>query len=387
MAGVLRRNGYRVEVLETSGRQIIERGLRYVHNDACYPAIVVIGQLLDAVESGKYDPDKTALMIMQTGGGCRASNYISMLRKALARSGRENIPVISFNLGGLETNPGFKLTPMLMIQLGYSIFYGDIIMFMLQRCRPYEKEIGASQALADKWTERLVDDLQGKNGLRYSRVKKNFARIVKDFAAIEREDVEKTRVGIVGEIYVKFSPLGNNRLEDFLVSEGAEPVMPGLLDFCLYSVLNSVYDHELYGMSKRKAVLNELAYKVLTKCQRDIIDAIKENSSFAPPTPFAHTRELVDGYMGHGAKMGEGWLLTAEMLELIDSGTTNIICTQPFGCLPNHIVGKGVMKHIRESHPEANLVAIDYDPGSTAINQENRIKLMLANAQRSRQEA
>jgi len=385
IAGILQRNGYRIEVLNTSGRHIIEKGLRYVHNDACYPAILVIGQLLDALESGKYDVNKTAVMIMQTGGGCRASNYISMLRKALGRAGLSHIPVISFNLLGIEKNPGFKLTLPLIFQILYAILYGDLIMTLVQRSRPYEKEKGAANALAEEWTDRIASDLQQKGSLSYRRLKKNFVRIVHDFEAIERSDEKKVKVGIVGEIYVKFSPLGNNNLEDFLVNEGAEAVMPGLLDFCLYYVSNYIYNAKQYGINKKTVPLYKLLYKAFSKCQKDLIFAISENSRFDPPTPFKHTHELVKGYMGYGAQMGEGWLLTAEMLELIESGTSNIICTQPFGCLPNHIVGKGVMKRIRENYPTANIVAIDYDPGSTAINQENRIKLMLANAERQRE--
>lgn len=372
-------------MLNTSGKHIIEKGLKYVHNDACYPAILVIGQLLDALESGKYDIDKTALMIMQTGGGCRASNYISMLRKALGRAGLSHIPVISFNLLGIEKNPGFKLTLPLIFQILYAIMYGDLIMTLVQRSRPYEKKKGTAAALAEEWTDRIASDLQQKGSLSYKRLKKNFAQIVRDFEAIERYDEKKVKVGIVGEIYVKFSPLGNNNLEDFLVSEGAEAVMPGLLDFCLYYVSNLMYNTKQYGINKKALLIYKLLYKAFSKCQKDLISAISENSTFDPPTPFDHTHELVKGYMGYGAQMGEGWLLTAEMLELIESGTANIICTQPFGCLPNHIVGKGVMKRIRENYPTANIVAIDYDPGSTAINQENRIKLMLANAERQKE--
>ena len=380
IAEILNRSGYHVEVLDTRGRHIVETGLRYVHNDACYPAVLVIGQLLDALESGKYDKDKVALMLMQTGGGCRASNYVSLLRKALERANLSHVPVLSFNVVGLEKNPGFKLTIPLLVRMMYAVLFGDLLMTLEQRTRPYEREAGASEALAKKWTDRLVTELQKSVKIPYPRVKALYAEIVRDFAALDREPGQKIRVGIVGEIFVKFSPLGNNNLEDFLISEGAEPVMPGLLDFCMYVVSNLVFDSELYGIHRAQGAMWRVAYRFLLKKQRDLIAAIRENSDFLPPTDFEHTRSLVEGYMHVGAKMGEGWLLTAEMLELIDSGTKNVICTQPFGCLPNHIVGKGVMKHIRETHPEANLVAIDYDPSATAINQENRIKLMLANA-------
>ncbi len=383
----MNRNGYHVEVLDTKGRHIVEKGLRYVHNDACYPAVLVIGQLLDALEGGKYDPDRVALMLMQTGGGCRASNYVSLLRKALQRAGHENVPVLSFNLVGIEKNPGFQLTLPLLIKMLYAVLFGDLLMTLTQRTRPYETEPGAAERLAEQWTNRLVCEMQkSRVKLPYRSVKELYAEIVRDFAALPLSGEQKPRVGIVGEIFVKFSPLGNNNLEDFLISEGAEPVMPGLLDFCLYVVCNSIFDAKLYGLRRVQGAVYRIAYRYLLKKQRDLIAAIRSNSNFTPPTDFAHTRSLVDGYMHVGAKMGEGWLLTAEMLELIDSGTKNVICTQPFGCLPNHIVGKGVMKHIRETHPDANLIAIDYDPSATAINQENRIKLMLANAARQAQE-
>ena len=387
LAQILRCEGYKIELLETSGPRITEMGLHYVHNDACYPAVLVIGQLLDALESGKYDPDHCALMLMQTGGGCRASNYVSLLRKALERMGRPDIPVISFNVVGLEKNPGFELTPSLLLRMMYAVLYGDLLMLLSEQCRPYEINPGETEKLVIAWTDRIIAGMQERGGLSYRRVKQNYAAIVRDFAAIPRNDEEKVRVGIVGEIFVKFSPLGNNRLEEFLLSEGAEPVMPGLLDFCMYTTCNGIYDTELYGVRRFTGLIYKIVYKLLLGRQRDLINAIRENSTFRPPTDFEHTRSLVNGYMGKGAKMGEGWLLTAEMLELIEAGTTNIVCAQPFGCLPNHIVGKGVMKHIRETHPQANLVAIDYDPSATAINQENRIKLMLANANRAKEKA
>jgi len=382
IAEILRLDGFTVEVLDTSGRGVTEKGLHYVHNDACYPAILVIGQLLDALESGKYDPNKCALMLMQTGGGCRASNYISLLRKALESAGYAHVPVISFNFVGIEKNPGFQLGLRTLKRMVYGVLYGDLLMTMSQRCRPYERFPGATQQLVLQWTDRLVAGMQERGGLSYRKVKENYAAIVRDFAALERSKEQKVRVGIVGEIFVKFSPLGNNHLEDLLIAEGAEPVMPGLLDFCLYTVCNGIYDTKLYGIRRFAGLINAAAYRFLHAKQRDLIAAIRENSDFQPMTDFDRTRRLVDGYIGVGAKMGEGWLLTAEMLELIESGTNNIVCAQPFGCLPNHIVGKGVMKRIREMHPQANLVAIDYDPSATEINQENRIKLMLANAAR-----
>jgi len=378
LINILNASGYRVEMLENSGKEVTDAGLHFVHNDACYPALLVIGQFISALESGQYDPHKVALMITQTGGGCRASNYISLLRKAIERAGYGYIPVISFAFPQLEKNPGFRLTLPLLHRLLYSVTYGDLLMCLLNQCRPYEIQKGASQALADRWTDELSREIAAGR-IRYAQVKRNYAKIVRSFAEIPRRNEKKIKVGIVGEIFVKFSPLGNNNLENFLLSEGAETVMPGLFDFLLYCVYNGVLDAELYGLRRMKALGSKLLYKLLIKKQEDIRRVVAEGG-LTPPCSFEHTRTLPKGYMGMGAKMGEGWLLTAEMLELIESGIGNIICAQPFGCLPNHIVGKGVMKRIREKNAGANIVAIDYDPGATRINQENRIKLMLANA-------
>lgn len=376
---ILSSYGYRMELLETSGRHIIEKGLKYVHNDTCYPALLVIGQLIDALESGKYDPNKTALMLSQTGGGCRASNYVSLLRKALKKAGLGHIPVISFNVSGLEKHPGFRLTWPIIHRMLYAVLYGDLLMSLRNQCKPYELIKGESDELADKWTTRLAADMRIAKYLSYRKIKEDYRQIIREFSEIPRKNEKMPRIGIVGEIYVKFSPLGNNNLEGFLLTEGAETVMPGLLDFCLYCVYNGILDSELYGLRKLKGIGSKIVYGFLVGKQNDLIRIIKKQGDFITMTSFDHTRTLPQGYIGMGAKMGEGWLLTAEMLELAEQGVDGIICTQPFGCLPNHIVGKGMMKPIRESHPEVNIVAIDYDPGATVINQENRIKLMLAN--------
>ncbi len=372
--------GYKVKLLYNSGRRVVEMGQKYVHNDTCYPALLVIGQLLDAVENGGYDPDKTALLITQTGGGCRASNYIHLLRKAVKKAGY-NIPVVSFNVAGMEKDSAFKITLPILHRLVYAVLYGDLLMLLRNQTKPYEVNKGESDALCDKWVKFLTDEMDGKR-INYQRVKENYRAIIADFAAIKREGERKIRVGIVGEIFVKYSPLGNNDLEEFLISEGAEVVCPGLADFCMYCVYNGIMDTKLYGVNKVKGLGSKYIMSFLLKKQRDIIDAVKEEGSFDPPTPFDHTLTLSEKYVGLGTKMGEGWLLTCEMLELCEQGVKNIVCTQPFGCLPNHIAGKGVMKPIKEDHPDVNIVAIDYDPGATRINQENRIKLMLSNAKK-----
>ena len=380
---VLERVGYKVELLETSGPQIAETGLKYVHNDTCYPAILVIGQFIHALQSGKYDPDRVALILFQTGGGCRASNYIHLLRKALEKAGLGHVPVISLSMAGLEKHPGFQLTLPLVMKMMYGVLYGDLLMTLVNQCKPYEVEKGTAQALADRWTRQLAGELTAGSTGGYRRVKANYRRILDQFAAIPMERRDTLKVGVVGEIFVKYSPLGNNNLEQFLVDEGAEAVIPGLLDFCLYCVYNNLLDHKLYGMQKRVQLAYRIAYRYLVNKERDMIEAIRSHGRFTPPTLFTHTISLVQGTISMGVKMGEGWLLTAEMLELADKGVNNIVCTQPFGCLPNHICGKGMMKPIKAKNPGINIVAIDYDAGATKVNQENRLKLMLANARQS----
>jgi len=383
---ILMNAGYKVELLETEGAHIAETGQKYVHNDTCYPAILVIGQLLDALKSGKYDPKTSALMLFQTGGGCRASNYVSLMRKALKNAGMEYVPVIPLALANIETHPGFRNSLGLYHKMAYGVFYGDFMMSLANQVRPYEKRKGDADALCAQWTEYLVDEL-GAGRVNYSKVKKNYAAIVRDFAKIPREQRDAVKVGIVGEIYVKFSPLGNNNLEKFLASEGAEVVLPGLADFFNYCVYNGIMDYKLYGKNRGAAMIYKLAFGFLAKKQADMNRAIIKEGTFRPMTPFKHTIELTKDYIGYGTKMGEGWLLSAEMLELADSGVLNIVCTQPFGCLPNHICGKGMMKPIKESIPGANIVAIDYDPGASVVNQENRLKLMLASARAAMEDA
>ena len=379
IGSVLGTYGYKMELLKTAGQKVVDAGLRYVHNDACYPAVLVIGQFLEAITSGRYDPHKVALILFQTGGGCRASNYISLLRKALARAGYDYVPVISFSLAGLEHHPGFTLGISEYHGMAYAVLYGDLLLTLVNQTKPYELHPGDAEALAERWTARLGRELGAGRHIRYSEVQKTYRAVVADFAAIQKREKETVRVGIVGEIFVKYSPLGNNNLEQFLVDEGAEVVTPGLLDFCLYCVYNQIMDHRLYGGKRFLYPLTKLAYDFLCKKKREMNAAI-EAGGYRPMTPFEEVPAYADGYIGCGTKMGEGWLLTAEMLELSASGVKNIVCTQPFGCLPNHICGKGMMKPIKERNPDVNVVAIDYDPGATRVNQENRLKLMLANA-------
>jgi predicted nucleotide-binding protein (sugar kinase/HSP70/actin superfamily) len=375
--GVFETYGYHVVFYGEDQKEIVAAGLKNVHNDMCFPALIVIGQFIAALESGEYDKNKVALMLTQTGGGCRASNYIHILRRALEDKGLGHIPVISLNLQQLESHPGFKLTPSLLAKAVYSIYYGDLIMHLYNQCRPYELNHGDAQKVVDQWTTHLAKISHTRS---FFQSNKQYKRITKDFAAIEMRKQEKVKVGIVGEIYMKFSPLGNNHLEEFLLSEGAEVVMSGLGDFLMYCLNNPSVDASLYGMKGLGTHLSKFGYWFMGNEQKKMIKAIQKEGTFRAPTPFEEVKKMPEGYVGLGNKMGEGWLLTAEMLELIHSGVNNIVCTQPFGCLPNHIVGKGMVRKIKENHPLSNIVAIDYDPSATKVNQENRIKLMLANA-------
>lgn len=382
---ILRDHGYRVEVLRGVNQNVIHEGLQNVHNDICYPALLVIGQMIDALKSGRYDVHKTALMITQTGGGCRASNYIHLLRKALVNSGFSQVPVISVNLSGLEKEGALPFTPSLLLKISFAILYGDLLLCLWNQCRPYEKHKGETKRLLDAWIYRLNQQF---SGWRFLSVRKNYDAILREFAALDRTREQKIRVGIVGEIYMKYSPLGNNSLEDFLVKEGAEPVVSGLMDFILYSLNGSFVDEKLCGKKHRWDSFFSLPKRCvigyIKKRQMQMIRAVEQQGAFRAPVAFDRLERLVEGYISRGVKMGEGWLLTAEMLELMESGVRNVVCTQPFGCLPNHIVAKGMIRKIKTQYPDANIAAIDYDPGATKINQENRLKLMLSNAQPKR---
>ena len=380
-AKLLQRTGYNVAILNNEGRDVVDSGLKYVHNDACYPALLVIGQMIDAIQTGGWDPHKVALLITQTGGGCRASNYIHMLRKALKKAGLEYIPVISLSFG-MEKNPGFHFTVPLIRRLIYGIMYGDLIMNVANQIRPYEVNPGDTTAKVEHWLNELLDRFDRGQGMSRRKMRAILDEMCADFKTIPTAGEPKVRVGVVGEIYIKFSSLGNNRLEQFLLEEGAEPVVPGLTDFVIFKIYNRVSDIEMFGGSRMKYALCKFFMGYVEKCQGDMIAAL-EKAGFRAPGNFADLHKLVKGYLNDGVKMGEGWLLTAEMLELIHSGTPNIVCAQPFGCLPNHICGKGVAKQITEERPGMNVVAIDYDPGATQVNQENRLKLMLAAAFRN----
>lgn len=375
---ILKKYGYHVELLQTSTRAVVDEGLKNVHNDTCYPALLVIGQFINALKSGKYDVSRTALMLTQTGGGCRASNYIHLLRKALKKEFPQ-VPVISLNLSGLEKGSGLSLTLSLLIKVVYAVFYGDLLMSLYNQCKPYEIHSGESESVREKWQEKLTTIFDKRE---FIKCKKYCRMILEDFDKIERTKEKKIRVGIVGEIYVKYSPLANNHLEEFLLSEGCEPIVPALMEFVMYCLAGSVADGKLYQTKNKKTLISKIGYDFIHMIQKTIIKTINEHGVFEAPHDFEHIKKLADKYISQGVNMGEGWLIPAEMAALAETGTENIICAQPFGCLPNHIVAKGMSRVIKEAYPGANIVAIDYDPGATKVNQENRIKLMLANAKK-----
>lgn len=374
--------GYKMEILQNSGRAVVDAGLKYVHNDICYPCQLVIGQFLDALAGGGYDPHKVALMITQTGGGCRASNYIHLLRKALEKAGYGYVPVISLSMAGLEKNSGFRITlPVLRMAIA-ALAYGDLLMSLDNQTKPYEKQSGDSARAVARWQKKLSVMLADGKGCFVRDVRRISKQIAAEFDAIPVNPKAKLKVGIVGEIYVKYSALGNNDLEQFLFEQGCEVCLPGILGFAMYMAENNVVGYKLYGGNPVIKTAAAAAGRYLYSFECAIADATKDCKNVTYYGDFRETRRLAESVIGLGCKMGEGWLLPGEMMELIENGFINIVCAQPFGCLPNHIVGKGVIKELRASHPEANIIAVDYDPGASEVNQLNRIKLMLATAQK-----
>lgn len=377
---VMRSCGYNALVLEHATAEDVEAGLKSVNNDACYPSIMVTGQLINAFVSGKCDPNNTSVMISQTGGGCRATNYIAFIRKALKEAGYPQVPVISLNISGLEGNPGFKITPKMVSGLLKACTWGDLLMAVTMRVRPYEVNKGQTDKVYNKWLKRLYNDLLNNNRGRL-KLKKVIEEIIADFDAIPINDgIKKPRVGVVGEILVKFHPDANNNIVDVIESEGGEAVMPGLADFMLYCLYNNNFKRDNLGMKASTARLCNLAIAGIESYRKHAEKLMKANPKFAYRAP-GHIAEIAEGaknvlQLGHCT--GEGWFLTGEMIELINSGVPNIVCVQPFACLPNHVTGKGMIKELRRQYPQANIVAVDYDPGASEVNQLNRIKLMMA---------
>ena len=371
----LNKEGWDIEVLHNDSRAVIDEGLKHVHNDTCFPALCVTGQFIDALKSGKYDVEHTAVMITQSGGGCRASNYIPLIRKAL-KAEFPKVPVISLNFAGLEKDSGFPVGAKLLLKLAFAIFYGDTLMSLYNQCKPYELEEGASDRAREDCVKLIGKAFDEKKHRKYKKI---VQAMLARFAQVRRSGEEKVKVGIVGEIYVKYSPLGNSHLEEFLLSEGCEPVVPALMDFVMYCAVNNVNDAKLYNKKSIATPVFDIVYRYLHHVQKKIIK-LTEKYGFEPLHDFEHLRKCADKVINQGVKMGEGWLIPAEMAALAETGTDNIVCAQPFGCLPNHIAGKGTIRTLKQMYEHENIVAIDYDPSATKVNQENRIKLMLATA-------
>lgn len=374
--------GYNFEVLPNDNKHAVDVGLKYVNNDACYPSLMVVGQIMDALLSGKYDLNKVAVIMTQTGGGCRATNYVGFIRRALEKAGMPQVPVISLNMAGIESNPGFHLNAELLMRAAYGAVFGDIFMRCVYRMRPYEKEKGSVEAVHQKWLKRCQEFVSAKH-MSFFKFRKMCRQMIADFDAIPVTGEVKPRVGIVGEILVKFAPAANNHLVELLESEGAEAVVPDLLDFMLYCFYNQIYKADHLGMSKKAALISKLGIDALEFLRGSARKAFEKSKNFTPPVRIYQTVEYAKTIVSIGNQTGEGWFLTGEMVELIHSGVNNIVCTQPFGCLPNHVVGKGVIKELRRQYPLSNIVAIDYDPGASEVNQLNRIKLMLSTAQKN----
>ena len=384
---VFRLYGYHVKVLHYEGPAVIEAGLRALNNDVCYPAICTLGQQLYGLTCGDFDPHRSALIQFQTGGGCRASNYICLLRKALHNMDMDYVPVISVSFGGYEHYSGFKITPKMLFTGLRSLIYGDMLLLLKNQCLPYEAHTGDTMAVVHQWIAELTEQFRRGQGLSARDMQRNLSAMAKDFHEIERVPRNCTKVGIVGEIYVKYSSFGNNGLEQFLLSQGCEYMVPGVLGFFQYCFANIEMDHSYYGGSLVKLLVGRKAEKIAASWEDWLIEALKPYPEFVPPVSFEKVKELADRVIDRGVKMGEGWLLPGEAAEMIEKGYTNIICAQPFGCLPNHIVGKGTIRRLRELYPDANIFPVDYDSGASKVNQENRIKLMLAMAKEADHEA
>ncbi|QAT39416.1 2-hydroxyacyl-CoA dehydratase [Clostridium sp. JN-9] len=367
--------GYNVVVLPSVDKNAVNEGLKYVNNDACYPSIIVVGQMIAALKSGKYDLNNTSVLMSQTGGGCRATNYIGFLRKALKDAGFGNVPVISVNTVGMEKNPGFKLTIGLGIKSLMAVIYGDLFMKVLYKVRPYEKIKGSANLLYEKWIEKCKENIRNEN---HKEFISNIRSIIQEFDDLEINNVEKPRVGVVGEILVKYHPTANNDIVSVIENEGAEAVLPDLLGFVLYSAYNYNFKYKYLSGSRKAKVIGNMVIKFIEYYTREMNSALSKSKRFEPSKPIEELVDKASKIVSIGNQTGEGWFLTAEMIELIESGTKNILCVQPFACLPNHVTGKGMIKELKRKYPGSNIAAIDYDPGASEVNQLNRIKLMLS---------
>ncbi|MBO4947150.1 MAG: 2-hydroxyacyl-CoA dehydratase [Lachnospiraceae bacterium] len=375
---ILSRQGFHIALMGAEGPDVLQKGLKYVHNDICYPALLITGQMLTAMESGEYDPDKVAMVITQSGGGCRDSNYIHLMRKAFEKAGYPNVPFISANIWGLELNSGINLTPRTLLMALAGMIYGDMLMIVSNQIRPYEIESGATDRMVDFWIEKLTAEFQKGRGFMPSKIEKNLQGIGADFAGIPIRKVPKVKVAIVGELFLKYSVPGNNHLEEFLAGQDCEVFMPSMLGFGVYKTNGAMEDLRAYGGKPFKKLIMTVVMKFLFKVEDLLIRNIEAFDCFTAPERVNTLKERAKGVAYIGNSMGEGWYLAAEMLELADHGYENIVCVQPFGCLPCHVSVKGMLNKVRRINPAINAVDIEYDPGATKVNQENRIKLMLA---------
>lgn len=375
---ILSRQGFKIDLMGAEGPEVLQKGLKYVHNDICYPALLITGQMLTAMESGKYDPDKVAMVITQSGGGCRDSNYIHLMRKAFEKAGYPNVPFISANIWGLEFNSGINLTPRTLLMALAGMIYGDMIMIVSNQVRPYEVNPGDTDAMIDRWIERLTASFQKGGGFMPKAIERNLQGIGADFAAIPVKKIPKVKVAVIGELFMKYSPPGNNHLEEFLAEQDCEVFMPSMLGFGVYKTNGALEDLRLYGGKPLKKLVMEIVMKFLFKVEDLLIRNIESFDCFTAPERVNTLKKRAEGVIGIGNSMGEGWYLAAEMLELAEHGYENIVCVQPFGCLPCHVSIKGMINKVRRIDARVNAVDIEYDPGATRVNQENRIKLMLA---------
>ena len=374
---ILQREGYKIEIMENEGPEVLQLALKYLHNDMCYPSMLTTGQMLATMKSGKYDPDKVAMIITQSGGGCRDSNYINLMRKAFEKAGYPQVPFISANIWGLELNSGAMLSPKSLMMALAGLIYGDMIMIASNQVRPYEVNKGETDAMVDKWATRMGDAFAHGRGWTVGAIKKNLKAIADDFASIKIEKTPKVKVAVIGELFLKYSAPGNNHLEDFLAEQDCEVYVPSILGFGIYKTNGALEDIRLYGGKPLKKLILEIAMRYMFKMEDILISALEENPAFIAPERVNDLKKRADGVIGIGNSMGEGWYLAAEMLEFADNGYENIVIVQPFGCLPCHVAAKGMINKVRRIDPRLNVVDIEYDPGATKVNQENRIKLML----------
>lgn len=375
---ILARDGYNTDLMGYEGPEVLKKGLQYVHNDICYPCLLITGQMLTAMESGKYDPDKVAMMITQSGGGCRDSNYINLMRKAFAKAGYPQVPFLSANTWFMEYNSGVLMRISTLFMAVAGMVYGDFLMILGNQVRPYEVNKGETDALIDKWIEFLIKEFEHGRGYSKKAMRKNLHAMGEEFIKIEKTDEKKVKVAIVGELFLKYSVPGNNHLEEFLAEQNCEVYMPSMLGFGVYKTNGALEELKKFGGKPWKRIIMEIVMKWYFGIEDLLISAIEEFPQFTAPERVTDLVHRAEGIIDRANSMGEGWYVAAEVLEFAEHGYENVVCVQPFGCLPCHVAVKGVLNKVRQVNPKVNAVDIEYDPGATKVNQENRIKLMLA---------